>query len=420
MRRALLVASTLVLGLAAPATAADLELDLRRPLPSQPSLTGFVETGLRSGDPRDHFCSPLATALRPGLWRGGWTDSPARCGARPVHVLSDRWGYPSDPPPPRGFDRPPPYAAPARWEAHARDQARRAAPDAVFDVWNEPDKKAAWWGSREDLFETYALAERAIRRERGAAGTVAGPSLARFDFEYLRGLLEFCLRRGCEVNVLSWHEVGGPAEVAQHVRAVRRRLVANQRYAPLRVREIHVNEYGGPGERARPGTILGYVYALERGGADAAAKACWPDAEGVDGCDQATLSNLLTLEREPTSAWWASWAYATTLHRRVAVRVRRGGLAAFGARGPNRTGADLLLGRFARMRGAVSVTIRGLGRARRVRVRPFSMPDLGDAALRAPRRRRAVVVRVRRGAARFRLAAPKRGEAVLLRIRRGG
>ena len=59
---------------------------------------------------------------------------------------------------------------------------------------------------------------------------------------------------------------------------------------------------------------------MEAGGADAAARSCWPALDGADNCSNGTLEGLLTPGGQPRSAWWAYRAYAEGGSARVPAR----------------------------------------------------------------------------------------------------
>ncbi len=71
-------------------------------------------------------------------------------------------------------------------------------------------------------------------------------------------------------------------------------------------REIHVNEVVGEDDQYLPAENLGYLHYMERGGADAAARACWPANDGESNCYNDSLAGLLVPETsQPRSVWWA-------------------------------------------------------------------------------------------------------------------
>ena len=130
-----------------------------------------------------------------------------KLGARYTLVVSNVWGYPW-----RNFRG---KGAPAQnldaFRAMVADLATKVrdqnlANSVIFDVWNEPNGKRFAPGAEAEHLQVYLAAERTIHAILPNA-LVAGPSLTGFDPARIRRFLDFCLRSGCEVNVLTWHEL---------------------------------------------------------------------------------------------------------------------------------------------------------------------------------------------------------------------
>src|ERR1700742_2078532 len=200
MRPAL--ALLLLLVCAAPAVAAEprIRVDFSQRL-DYPSMVGFVH-GMDAVAPADDLIAPL----RPQLWRGKLQSVPynrvRELGGRYTYVLSDRWGSPDG-------GRHAPYENYRAWRGFVRTVAEAALGkgDAIWDVWNEPDHAQFWAGTREQFYETYRIAENVLREVLGPDVVVGGPSTMAWRRDWISGLLEYCLRWSCQVNVLSWHEL---------------------------------------------------------------------------------------------------------------------------------------------------------------------------------------------------------------------
>jgi xylan 1,4-beta-xylosidase len=390
------------------------------------SMVGFVH-GMDSRRPGEEMIDPL----KPALWRGKLSDVPYKrvqeVGGRYTYVLSDRWGYP-------GAGKRPPYADYGRWERFVRKTARasRRGKNVLWDIWNEPNEPWFWQGTPEQLYETYRIAENVLREELGPDVVVGGPSTLGWRADWMTGLLEWCRARGCQVNVLSWHELtSGPIPAIQdRLEQARTTLLENSRYRALHIEEIHVNEAITAADQYRPGEILGVMHYLEAGGADAAARTCWDDLEGESNCYNDTLAGLLVPRSfEPRSAWWATKAYADGVGSRVLTRFSDPqvvGLAS--SRSDAARTAQLLV---AHLRGHsrdevnVRVTFRHLGALgflrgkRRVRVRIERFPDTGELPLATPRGRRPAVIPIRAGEAELTLHHVRMHEAYRLRLSAG-
>jgi len=412
VRRTLALAPFLLAPLPSPVAQVSVDLDHGDRL--RGSLVGFTHSISAAGPP-----ARLITPLHPGLWRGT-NDSASvvavsRTGARYTYVISDNWGYP-----PRGWrHRGAPYAYPGAWRRMvtglARTYGRRVA---VWDPWNEPEGPSFWDRSLDDLFATWRTAERTIHRMLPHA-LVAGPSIGSYNPDTISRLLEYCLRRGCQVNVISWHELlPGSADIsgiASRLRFVRRTFVANPRYRRLRIREIHINEVGAAVHQYLPGETLAYLDALERGGADAAARACWEEPGVGTNCNDDSLDGTLTPAMRPRAEWWVLRRYAQQRTDRFAATTTSSDPALVALAGRR----QVMLGAYSSAGSpVVRVTLRGLGRARRVRVLVERIPASGTAPLAAPLRLPAVAAPVRGGSATVTVGPIGPSEALVMRLRR--
>jgi hypothetical protein len=76
-----------------------------------------------------------------------------------------------------------------------------------WDIWNEPNFEIFWDGTREQFFETFAIAERIMREELGADARIVGPSTSTWRLDWIQGRADFCLQRGCRFDAVSWHDL---------------------------------------------------------------------------------------------------------------------------------------------------------------------------------------------------------------------
>jgi hypothetical protein len=334
------------------------------------STVGLLH-GMDEREPPDGLIAPLS----PRSWRGDLESAPydraSRLGARYILVLSDLWGYPGA----NWYGRGAPWGDFGRWADFVRGVARaNRGRTLVWDVWNEPDRPYFWNGTEAQFHETYRVAYEAIRQELGADAVISGPSVSGFRWPWLVGLLEYCRQADCEVNALSWHELAGGAAlraIPDHLRRARRALVRNPAFVALGLRELHVNEFVGPGDALYPAEQLAYLAFLERGRADAAARACWSDPSGADNCLRHTLDGLLdSRTRRPRGDWWTTAWYARGVASRVAANSTNPAVVAVAAaRSPTPRHAEILLGEFGEPAppSALRVVLRGLGALRFLR-----------------------------------------------------
>jgi hypothetical protein len=375
-------------------------VQLDRPLPGRHSASGFLHA-LTPTDPPDRLVAPLC----PRLWRSDLLRAPVRralaLGARYEVVLSDFWGYPKD-----GWrGHGPPWRDLGRWAGLVRQVARsqRGRP-LLWDVWNEPNRPESFGGGLRRFLRVYAVARRALRQELGPGAQIGGPSTAGFRPAWLTALL-----RCCGAEFLSWHANLRPPEPIASI-------TADLRAARRLGRPVEVNESVGEADQYLPGEIVGYLAAIEAGGADAAARACWPDSRGRSNCGADTLDGLLTRAGVPRAAWWAyRWYAATTAEARVGASASDGRVAALASGG---SPARVLLGRAARGQTGgldLDLALRGLpdGDAP---VRVEALPAAGERPLPEPRLLFAGEVHVDHGRADVRVPGLAPHEAALVTV----
>ena len=387
-----------------------------------PSMSGFLHS-LEGQTPADAVIRPL----RPRFWRSVPHRAPYErvrsLGAAYQLVLSDLWGYPS-----AGWEgRGPPWEHLDAWARTVRRAARSLRGRPVeFDVWNEPDAENFWNGTREQFFRVYAVAARTLVDELGQAAVVGGPSTRAPIPAWVDGLLRHCRARGCRVSFISYHANLLPTqpipEISVRLRELRK-LVDRYRYRDLGLTRIVVNESVGPVDQYSPGSIVGYLAQLEAGGADAAARSCWPGLQGEDNCTNGTLEGLLTPTGRPRSAWWAYRAYGEGAEARVPSRSDSWTVASLASVRPG--AAEVLLGRLDRAADGtaaidVELQLQGLRRAlpgaRSALLTVERLPNSGDQPLVEPQP--VLSRRVRIGdKLTFRPGALGPNEALVVRVR---
>jgi uncharacterized iron-regulated protein len=229
-----------------------------------------------------------------------------------------------------------------------------------WEFWNEPDFDHFWPHAthadtrcgeplendplRDRLFEAYGHFVQVMRGELGPEAQLVAPSLAAYCEPFLRAFLQYAAAHRLEVNVLAWHELRASQEdlpsIAEHLAQARREFFYDPHrpetapYRNLHLRGIQINESVGPDHVFHPGDTAAYLYFMERGGADAAVRACWPDegaanAPGANGCNNNSIDNLLApagsepgTARQPRPNWWLYARYAQLQHRRVPCEPR--------------------------------------------------------------------------------------------------
>ena len=231
------------------------------------SMNGFLNSIHPSNPPSERI-----RPLQPKLWRSNELrlhGAIQSWGAKFEGVPSDGWGYPLD------GNWKPPYENVAAWEAFVRQIAELSRGREIYwDIWNEPDTLGSWLGTRDAFFATWIRAVRVLKETLGPHTMVGGPSTSSFQPAFFEAFLSSCLRAGCEVNFLCWHELDPWFDIAlveKNLRYARKEYVENARFQKLKLNEIHVNEYVGEVDQYRPAELLAFLFYLERGGADYAA-----------------------------------------------------------------------------------------------------------------------------------------------------
>jgi hypothetical protein len=349
---------------------------------------GFLHN-LSATAPSDDLLLPL----KPTAWRSNERSAPAHrvhaLGATQTIVLSDHWSYPV-----HGWRHTgPPWTKLERYEDWVRQFARRYKGQGLhyWDIWNEPDYNVFWDGTRSQYYETFATAERVLREELGSEARIVGPSTTRWQLGWIEGLAEFCLKRGCRFDAVSWHDLPNDMrslpQLSDRIERTRA-LLSQSRYRPVGVRELHVNEIMGEDIQFKPGAAVGYFSELERGEADIAIKSCWPDSSGRVNCQGQTLDGLLDWDSGRPRALWYTWrAYADGRSSRVRSHSRNARIAVLASRRSRLPGhAQLLLGNLGSERRGVKLRSCGLSaltsgrsQASRAAILIERHPDFGEA-----------------------------------------
>jgi xylan 1,4-beta-xylosidase len=379
------LAALLVLAPAAQAATAAVDFGVSE----APKLKAGFLHNLSDSAPSDALLAPLG----PRAWRSNDASAPAGrvrgLGASHTIVLSDHWSYPAQGWRPAG----PPWARLEGFAVWVRQFAQRYKGRGPFywDVWNEPDQGIFWDGTRQEFFETFAVAERVLREELGPDARIVGPSTSMWRLDWIQGLADFCLERGCRFDAVSWHDLpddlGSLPRLSERVETTRG-LLSQPRYQPIGVREFHLNEIMGRGIQFMPGAAVGYFSELEAARADVAIKSCWPERSGRVNCEGQTLDGLLDWDTgRPRSLWYTWRAYADGRSSRVRARSRDPRIALLASRRSRRPGeAQLLVGNTGTTRQDATVRICGLTQltpahkpATRVRARIERHPDTEEA-----------------------------------------
>jgi hypothetical protein len=299
-------------------------------------MSGFLHGELTIG----HVSMSLIAPLAPSLWRGSLLsdagDEAALHALWPaltyVDILSDDYGYPGQGKwSSTGSTTPPynlaPYAGNGATAWAARVTATVGAlcshANTVFEAWNEPDVS----GASDFFYGTEAQADATMAAAYGASiatcpGSLAvAPATVSYDKTFIADYLAYCVTQGCAVNAISMHDSVDTdiPQIATDLANARTTLLQSSTYAALHIAKIYDDESVGPTSDRVPGDIVAYLYYLEAGGADGAAKACWSEPSGANECFDGSVDGIIDPSTgEPRAAWWSYKYYADGVASRVA------------------------------------------------------------------------------------------------------
>ncbi|MEV6006965.1 RICIN domain-containing protein [Streptomyces sp. NPDC051976] len=159
-----------------------------------------------------------------------------------------------------------------------------------YELWNEPDW--TWNASAAGDFDNGWVRTYGEVRARTTT-PVVGPSFSHWDVDLMRPWLTYARDHHAVPEVISWHELGGDANIAADVAAYR----SLESSLGISARPISIEEYGTPSEVGVPGSMVGYVAKFERAGVSNAEMAFWNH--------YGTLGDTLTdTGGAPNGAYW--------------------------------------------------------------------------------------------------------------------
>ncbi|MFI6248855.1 RICIN domain-containing protein [Streptomyces sp. NPDC051016] len=162
---------------------------------------------------------------------------------------------------------------------------------AAYELWNEPDW--TWDTSAAGSFDSgWATTYKEVRAK--DSGTpVQGPSYSAWNQSWMSTFLTDAKASGTVPDIVSWHELQGPQNIAAHVAAYR----ALETSLGISPRPIAIEEYGTTSEVGVPGPLASYVAKFERTGVHDAELAFWNH--------YGTLGDTLTdTGGSPNGAYW--------------------------------------------------------------------------------------------------------------------
>ncbi|WP_207957990.1 hypothetical protein, partial [Streptomyces sp. YIM 98790] len=228
-----------------------------------------------------------------------------------------------------------------------------------WELWNEPDW--TWDTAAAGPFNDGWT--RTFRRVRALdpVTPIVGPSTTHYRRDYIRSFLTATRAAGTLPDIMCWHELGGPADIAANVADYR----AMEQQLGISPRPIAINEYGAPEEMNIPGVMVSYLAKFERARVRSAHRAFWHE--------YGTVGGLLTPQGQPTGVYWLYTWYGELAGSMVATSPpSRTGIDGFAAHDRIRRRVDVVFGNES---GNNTVVVTGLGDlGSQVRVRLESTP----------------------------------------------
>ena len=245
----------------------------------------------------------------------------------------------------------------------------------AYELWNEPNW--TWDEERAGPFDVAWARTASVVRSLDDKTPILGPSIDRWDPDWMRRFLVASAAAGSIPDIISWHELDpADADIVRHVGEFR----ALESDLGIGRRPVSINEYGAHRDMAVPGRLATLVARLERAEVDTANLAFWHKP--------GRLADLVTGSGRPTGAWWVYKWYGEMAGSMLATVPADSTAAAdaFASRDPETGEIRVVVGGG---RGDVRVAVDGLASSRdlwspRV-VEVWSAPWTGtDGPLEAP------------------------------------
>ncbi|MFG2937135.1 RICIN domain-containing protein [Streptomyces sp. NPDC048282] len=216
---------------------------------------------------------------------------------------------------------------------------------AAYELWNEPDW--TWDTSAAGSFDSgWATTYKEVRAK--DSGTpVQGPSYAAWNQSWMSTFLTDAKASGTVPDIVSWHELQGPQNIAAHVAAYR----ALETSLGISPRPIAIEEYGTTSEVGVPGPLASYVAKFERTGVHDAELAFWNH--------YGTLGDTLTdTGGSPNGAYWLyKWYGDMSGNMLVTTPPAQTGIDGFAALNSSANQISVVTGGCT---GSCAVTVNGL------------------------------------------------------------
>lgn len=221
---------------------------------------------------------------------------------------------------------------------------------SAFELWNEPDW--TWNTSAAGAFDAgWARTYNEVKAD-DASAVIQGPSYSAWNTSWMTTFLTDAKASGTLPNIISWHELGGSANIAGDVAS----LQSIESSLGISARPIAIEEYGTTSQVGVPGALVGYIAQFERAGVNNAELAFWNH--------YGTLGDTLTdTGGSPNAAYWLyRWYGQMSGNMVTVVPPGTAGSGLDGAAAVNSAGNQVSV-IFGGGSGSTAVTVSGLGSA---------------------------------------------------------
>ncbi|HEX3044120.1 MAG TPA: beta-xylosidase [Bacillota bacterium] len=140
-----------------------------------------------------------------------------------------------------------------------------------YEIWNEPD---GTWNSGNGDFNSVLWKQTYTKiRSLDSGAQIIGPSYSYYDHNWMNTFLSYCKNNSCLPEVICWHELGGPANIANHINDYR----AIESSLGVSARKISINEYCDSDHtlEGQPGSSARFFGKFERFKVDSACISWW-------------------------------------------------------------------------------------------------------------------------------------------------
>jgi hypothetical protein len=221
---------------------------------------------------------------------------------------------------------------------------------SAFELWNEPDW--TWNTSAAGAFDAgWARTYNEVKAD-DASAVIQGPSFSAWNTSWMTTFLTDAKASGTLPNIISWHELGGAANIASDVAS----LKSIESSLGISARPIAIEEYATTSQVGVPGGLVGYIAQFERAGVNNAELAFWNH--------YGTLGDTLTdTGGSPNAAYWLyRWYGQMSGNMVTVVPPGTAGSGLDGAASINSAGNQVSVV-FGGGSGSTAVTVNGLGSA---------------------------------------------------------